>query len=75
MTNKINIDKKYIRSQIVDNQLYYCAKDLCDYLKLKNVTDFSNFIEDSFRTLRIENYVEIEDLNEDGTVIVRFQVE
>jgi len=46
MTNKINIDKKYIRSQIVDNQLYYCAKDLCDYLKLKNVTDFSNFIED-----------------------------
>jgi hypothetical protein len=36
---------------------------------------FSNFIEDSFRTLRIENYVEIEDLNEDGTVIVRFQVE
>jgi hypothetical protein len=36
---------------------------------------FSNFIEDSFRALRIENYVEIEDLNEDGTVIVRFQVE
>lgn len=41
-----NYEERQVRTREINNNIYFCLKDVCDILSIKNVTDAKNRLED-----------------------------